>query len=770
MKSPSLSRIAVYACVAAIVAVAWWRFDQHPSPGPLHSSHASVAALQGGSGCAACHAESDFTSRVPFAAACNACHEPIARQMAVGKGIHGSLETKVAEDCAKCHHEHIGDSLALVSLASFQRAGIPEPDLYEHEHAGGLALTGRHDELTCAGCHIHSSNPMLNQGEQRFLGLTQECTACHEDIHRGELGDDCAKCHGQQDPFKAATHFAHPSTFPLVEGHSQRLCSECHTTPAVFTGLKTDCASCHRDDYDRTSKPAHALTGLGTDCASCHGVAKWSEAKYEHDRDFPLNGAHGVLDCNDCHAPGRPQQEVVAFGKSRGCIECHRDDYDATTKPAHALTGLGTDCATCHGDSKWTPAEFSHTAKFALVGAHAPLACTDCHAEGTPQREVLAHAANASCTACHSSPHDETMVRRAKEIARAAGDSCTVCHAPTAARWSDANDLMTAALHAATGFELVPPHDTQSCAECHTGLARPVSVVAHRSEAEWKKVFPGRTQDACEACHDDPHDGQFEGSATGSDCLACHERTAFMPSRFDAAMHARCDFPLDGSHRAVACSACHEKIDGVRRFVGTKSECVACHEDIHKGAFDRGNLPREVRGRTDCARCHTTDTFAAVVWTAEDHRTWTGEELKGKHALAACADCHRRAPTPAAGGAAFVATLEHPTPFQPAPTACIECHADIHAGQFRPADDPKAITDCTRCHESFDSFKEITFDHQVDSRFPLDEDHIKLDCTACHKAFDVGGTAIVRYKPLGVTCADCHDPRGGAIRSGGARP
>jgi len=29
-----------------------------------------------------------------------------------------------------------------------------------------------------------------------WMGLSPTCTTCHEDKHRGQLGDNCARCHG----------------------------------------------------------------------------------------------------------------------------------------------------------------------------------------------------------------------------------------------------------------------------------------------------------------------------------------------------------------------------------------------------------------------------------------------------------------------------------------------------------------------------------------------------------------------------------------------
>jgi len=53
----------------------------------------------------------------------------------------------------------------------------------------------------------------------------------------------------------------------------------------------------------------------------------------------------------------------------------------------------------------------------------------------------------------------------------------------------------------------------------------------------------------------------------------------------------------------------------------------------------------------------------------------------------------------------------------------------------------------------------MRFDHG-DSRFPLDDRHAALDCAACHKPWplpdSLGGGTAVRYRPLGLTCKDCH--------------
>lgn len=673
MTGKGASMMLALMLVALVVGVAWWGFRHRTSPGALHPSHASVGALRGNRGCDACHGTGEIVARAPFAGACNECHVEIARSMEGGTGLHGSLAPEVRASCEACHHEHVGDLAPLVSAAAFLRAGVEKFEEYDHRHAESWGLHGAHASLGCVACHALAETPTLPEGSERFLGLAQACTGCHEDAHQGELGSDCASCHGQERPFREAALFAHPETFPLTRGHAGLACTDCHADARNFTGQST------------------------------------------------------------------------------ACVSCHQGTFDATTRPAHALAGLATGCLDCHTTQGWTPAEFEHGAGFALVGAHAGLACTACHAPGGPQGEVEAFHGTRSCAACHASPHEARFVSAAARSRPGSGDGCVVCHQAADAGWNLATPRVTPALHLATGFPLARPHDARACVECHPGIRR--GSATPWAEEDWRQSFPGREASACEACHDDPHAGQFRESVSGGACASCHLATSFHPTSFDGEMHAAAGFALDGLHRAVACALCHKEVEGVRRFAGTGGACASCHEDVHEGTFDEPGKPRAVRGQEGCARCHTTRGFREVSWTPADHKLWTGEELLGKHGEASCNDCHRRAGGVIDPGAAFAR----------APRACVECHQDIHAGQFRE----RGRVDCARCHAGTRSFRELRFDHQRDSRFALDADHAGLACSACHRAVRVGEGEVVRYKPLGTACADCHDPRSDAARRGG---
>jgi hypothetical protein len=181
-----------------------------------------------------------------------------------------------------------------------------------------------------------------------------------------------------------------------------------------------------------------------------------------------------------------------------------------------------------------------------------------------------------------------------------------------------------------------------------------------------------------------------------------------------------------------------------RRF-SAPLDCAACHEDVHGGAFDRQGLDAVVRGKTGCARCHETGSFSEIDVAGFDHARLTGHALVGAHRRAQCSACH--AQEEHTGGRTR----------RRAPTECAGCHADPHAGQFRPAGG--GATDCATCHDPARTFAETRFDHQQHSRFRLDADHARLPCASCHRAVGSGESRVVRYKPLGTACADCHDWR-----------
>jgi hypothetical protein len=70
----------------------------------------------------------------------------------------------------------------------------------------------------------------------------------------------------------------------------------------------------------------------------------------------------------------------------------------------HGGTNTPETCLQCHPGPTWSGADFDHPASFDLLGAHANLGCTACHAaDGTP---LYPGVGDDECVACHQSDYD----------------------------------------------------------------------------------------------------------------------------------------------------------------------------------------------------------------------------------------------------------------------------------------------------------------------------------------------------------------------------
>lgn len=694
----------------AVLSFVFWDTARAKAPGPLHGSHANVPDLAGSAGCVKCHGETSQDMN----RACLSCHEPIAEQMQRKRGLHGD-EKATGQSCSVCHVEHTNMVVALVSEKTFRLAGVTHRDAYDHGHVHDWNLTGKHTEASCSECHPNAHADSLARGEKRFLGLALACQSCHDDPHRGDFGKDCASCHGQQHAFKEVAEFGHTGLFPLEGGHADRTCQACHAEGGVHSVGQLLQARNALDD---------ALeAGLATSRMLAARPSEKSTPKPE--RNPPQRRK---VD----RQPGAP---VVAAG-------------DRDVRKNRPLN------------------QDAEQADPAL-----------------PVDPALVAMKVRACVDCHDSPHRNGFVELAVKLSkREVADTCTLCHRSEHESFVGPTVEMTKSRHAATGFKLDKPHDQQDCQACHAefGKRKPLDE-GPRFRAEFRKLFPGRQQSDCAACHKDPHAGQFDRSFSKGRCITCHASSHFMPAAFGIAEHSKSRFPLTGAHGAVSCDRCHDKAtavadqnqgpekwaapaaagEPVRRFVPTPTACAACHKDVHQGRFDMPDKPSKIRGKVGCARCHDTASFNEVKWTAADHALWTGYALKGSHAKATCAQCHKPKPQRRALQAGPVARADVKdvvfiSTFAVASTECASCHADPHLGQFRL----RGTNDCSRCHTDTSSFKKTVFDHNKHARFKLDSTHGKVACAECHKSITLrSGLSVVRYVPLGRRCQDCHGSR-----------
>jgi len=90
--------------------------------------------------------------------------------------------------------------------------------------------------------------------------------------------------------------------------------------------------------------------------------------------------------------------------------------------------------------------------------------------------------------------------------------------------------------------------------------------------------------------------------------------------------------------------------------------------------------------------------------------------------------------------------------YRPLRFRCVECHDDIHRGQFGK----KVVARCEQCHQAT-HWPELLFVHNRDSGFKLEGAHEKVPCEKCHFPKTIRpNTVVVIYKPLRKECEACH--------------
>ncbi len=391
------------------------------------------------------------------------------------KNPHGSF----VADCSTCHRPDAWKPAVISSD-------------FDHRKYG-YTLQGAHEKLPCRTCHASLD----------FKRAGTACIDCHQDIHNGEMGIDCDRCHTLRNFIEQTQQRRNHrlTRFPLTGAHTAVDCDSCHragsTGQLSFVNTNTECDSCHLNDYLATTNPDHTASGLPRDCIECHSVISWAGSRFNHSTTgFPLSGTHKSLDCSACHTGNQ------FTGASPDCWSCHQTDFEQTTNPPHQSQGFSHDCQSCHNTSAWQPSTFDHNATgFPLTGAHRAAACTDCHTGGTYAGTPTA------CVSCHQQDYDGTT----NPDHQAAGfpTDCASCHGTTT--WSGATFD-----HDSLYFPIYSGAHAgrwASCATCH--------------------INPANYGDfTCLSCH--PHDDKnsTDGHHSGvngymyvsSACYSCHPR------------------------------------------------------------------------------------------------------------------------------------------------------------------------------------------------------------------------------------------------------
>ncbi len=606
---------------------------------------------------------------------------------------------------------------------------------------------------SCLACHeviqkqiddLRGLHGRLNEATQ------QQCALCHSD-HHGEGFRMVNRQSFAQAGFPSQSEFKHDVIGYAMRGkHLEQECQKCHANAEVevlaegatrFLGLDKNCVSCHEDKHEGKMKLA---------CASCHGQEAFDKLdSATHGRHLELSGSHATISCRECHAKESLHSlETLGGGRStlrRFCQDCHDSPHSRTFLTGNALrSGMPEKqaCQVCHSAAheSFAPEDISITAEqhalagFPLREPHDKQACQDCHSS-TNEDWKARHPGRkpGDCRSCHEDPHGGQFDKDHTGLG-----SCLDCHERTHFE-PTAFDLDK---HAETAFPLTGKHVDNECGDCH-----------EKPGENQPRSFQG-TSTQCDACHEDSHDGFFANKLKGrtlpkhGSCEICHATQGFSEEK-DFDHGAWTGFRLEGSHAQEDCVACHERKDepdeGGRTFgriaerYGAFKGCITCHEDPHKGQFDKRGMPKSVGGKQDCARCHTSTSFR-VLSDQFEHRAWTGFALTGAHAKPDCTACHKALGEPDEHGRSLG---------QAAGKTCISCHESPHGPQFEDQA-------CGKCHAPTSGFKALTFDHDLHSRFKLGEQHAQVACSKCHHPEKIGNQTRIRYRPLKSRCVECH--------------
>lgn len=514
------------------------------SPGELSFAHKS---LEGLNNCTECHTIGSGISEKK----CLDCHKPLKKRIDARKGYHSSKEVK-GKECISCHSEHHGRKFDAINLNEKK---------FNHDLTG-YSLIGGHAKVDCRDCHKpdYISDKKIAKNKKTFLGLKQECLSCHEDYHQGTLPVSCLDCHDMKT-FEEAPKFNHDqSKFPLKGAHNDVECVSCHKMTTrkgkkfqVFTGLKFDkCIDCHKDPHENK---------FGQNCIECHNENSWhvinKGVEFDHNKTgYPLEGLHVEVDCKECHTNGFSENLNYAQ-----CIDCHEDYHDGDFTDS---LGNITDCNQCHEvDYPFTWSNYGidqhQKSNYPLTGAHEAVSCLECH-KPDQNEDWNFTISNTSCVSCHDNVHE------GKISEKFLGDNdCEACHNTNT--WSSIEFD-----HDQTQFKLEKAHTKVSCRECH-------SQTNNSESEEWLQEFMDISME-CIHCHEDVHKGQFVDSKEENHCERCHSTDEdWQIPYFD---HQKSEFPLEGKHEQVQCSACHKPSenhlpDQVIWYKIEKFECRDCH-------------------------------------------------------------------------------------------------------------------------------------------------------------------------------------------------
>ncbi len=321
---------------------------------------------------------------------------------------------------------------------------------------------------------------------------------------------------------------------------------------------------------------------------------------------------------------------------------------------------------------------------------------------------------------------------------------CLTCHNET--NWKEIHGFN----HSVdTRYPIDGKHIGVQCTICHIGKIKDPNAPVPLGRYHWEKL----PTDTCATCHRNPHINETNPAFKQKKCDECHSTEGWNVfekdgKRFD---HDKTRFKLTGRHGEIACSACHVvNKKQVFKFPSFDQEfCIDCHKNQHIGQFHKEFSSKK------CSECHNTIKFTDRFEFDHDK---TAFKLYNKHSKLKCSECHK--PT----NALFETRPPHRKSQYLFPDLkakdCTQCHSDYHEGQLSQQ--------CSTCHND-SGWKNVAFDHNKQSKFPIIGKHIDVKCAKCHKPIPKNTVTflgkqypLIRYRPISTECTSCHkDPHRG---------
>ncbi|MGV8019052.1 MAG: cytochrome c3 family protein [Ignavibacteria bacterium] len=273
-----------------------------------HKVHAQMSAMS--TGCTGCH---HYNTSVPILK-CADCHNKDRMREDVSIP---DLKAAFHRQCMNCHkqwsgengcntqcHVRKGESKPQKNEKLLSHPPLTEPGKmqWETNYEQGRIVTFFHDEhnklfkIDCKTCHrqdncvkCHDKTRQTESGSKYKKSLSEHhkpCISCHNE-------NNCQKCHRDSEisPF----NHGKSAGWTLKSYHSKLACAKCHGNQMPYKKLDRNCTNCHKNFRTGFN---HRVTGLvlsdthkDMDCKSCHANQDFSKppvcSECHDDKSYP---------------------------------------------------------------------------------------------------------------------------------------------------------------------------------------------------------------------------------------------------------------------------------------------------------------------------------------------------------------------------------------------------------------------------------------------------------------------------------------------------